>query len=100
MYFVIHAALFYYTLGNIRPSMRATLKTIQLIAAVTYPNLQQYGFEPVLKPFVEDVNKLSEVRALLHVINHFAEGKGACTPLPKTPHPLTCILVTVNLPEN
>ena len=42
--------------------MRSTLKTIQLIATVTYPNLQQYGFEPVLKPFIEDMNKFSEVR--------------------------------------
>ena len=30
-------ALCYYTLGNIRPSMRATLKTIQVVATVTYP---------------------------------------------------------------
>ena len=26
------------------------------VATVTYPNLQMYGFEPVLRLFIEDVN--------------------------------------------
>ena len=61
VYLYQYVALFYYTLGNIRPKLRATLKTIQLIATVTYPNLKEYGFEPILKPFIDDVNELSEV---------------------------------------
>lgn len=39
----------------------ATLKTMQLIATVTYPNVQKYGFELILKPFIDDVNQLSKV---------------------------------------
>lgn len=62
-------ALFYFTLANIRPQLRSNLKAIQLIAAVTYPNLKQYGFEPILKPFIDDVNKLAKVCIhLLHTM--------------------------------
>ena len=57
---VLHVALFYYTLGNIRPKLRATLKTIQLIAVVTTPNLKEYGYEPIVKPSIE-VNSLAKV---------------------------------------
>ena len=54
-------AMFYYTLGNIRPELRSTHRAIQLIACVTSPNLEKYGFEAVLRPFMEDVNTLREV---------------------------------------
>ena len=33
---------------------------IQLIAVVTTPHLEEYGFEKVLKPFISDANKLAE----------------------------------------
>ena len=55
------SALFYYTLGNIRPKFRATLKVIQLIAVVTTPNLKEYGYEPIMKPFIDEVNSLAKV---------------------------------------
>lgn len=55
------AGLFYYFLGNIPPMMRSSLRCTQLIACVTVPNLKKYGFEPVLAPFIEDVNKLKQV---------------------------------------
>ena len=53
--------MFYYTLGNLRPELRSTHRSIQLIACVTSPILEKYGFELVLKPFIEDINDLSVV---------------------------------------
>lgn len=53
--------MFYYMLGNIRPELRSTHRSIQLIACVTSPNLEKYGFHAVLDPFVKDVNKLANV---------------------------------------
>ena len=53
--------LFYYILGNIEPKLRSSLKNIQLIACVTSPLLQEYGFEKVLHPFICDSNKLTNV---------------------------------------
>ena len=41
--------------------MRSTLKGIQLIACVTTENLEKYGFEMVLAPFIKDANALSNV---------------------------------------
>ena len=54
-------ALFYYILANIHPKHRSSLKTIQLIAVVRYPLLKEYGFEAVLKRFINDMNKLGKV---------------------------------------
>ncbi len=49
-------------LGNLHPKLRSTLRSIQMIAAVTSPNLQLYGYEKVLEPFIKDANKLTEVK--------------------------------------
>jgi len=46
-------------LGNLRPELRSTQRSIQLIACVTSQNLEKYGFEAVLKPFIKDVNALA-----------------------------------------
>ena len=54
--------MFYYTLGNLRPELRSTQRSIQLIACVTSPILEKYGFEAVLRPFIDDVNTLATVR--------------------------------------
>ena len=53
--------MFYYTLGNLRPELRSTHRSVQLIACVTSKNLEKYGFDAVLKPFIEDVNDLYKV---------------------------------------
>ena len=59
-------------LGNIRPKYRSMLKAIQLIAVVTNPLLNEYGFEKVLSPFITDANKLTEV--CMHVLYTFDTG--------------------------
>ncbi len=53
--------LFYYFLGNINPMLRSVLKCTQLIACVTTEYLEKYGFDMILKPFIQDANRLSEV---------------------------------------
>ena len=54
--------MFYYTLGNLRPELRSTQRSIQLIACVETPTLTKYGFSEVLAPFIKDVNTLCNVR--------------------------------------
>ena len=58
---MFNLALFYYTLSNIRPKYRSSLHTIQLIAVVTHPLLQEYGFECILEPFIKEINELRKV---------------------------------------
>ena len=53
--------MFYYTLANLRPELRSTHRAIQLAACVSYSVLGRYGFEPVLAPFIKDVNILAKV---------------------------------------
>ena len=60
-FFLHYIAVFYYLIGNIEPKLRSSLKCIQLIACATYPILQKYGYEMVLKPFIRDANLLSKV---------------------------------------
>ena len=54
--------MFYYTLGNLRPELRSTQRSIQLIACVTSPILEKYGFEAVLRPFI-DIFIMSKLQA-------------------------------------
>ena len=73
--------MFYYFLGNIDPRLRATLRNIQLIACVTTDNLEKYGYEMILKPFIEDANKLSKVLHIYHknIAIHLLSGIKACS---------------------
>ena len=63
--------MFYYFLGNIDPKLRSTLKCAQLIACVSVPTLNKYGFESVLKPFIDEANKLSVVCKYNYVNNYY-----------------------------
>ena len=53
--------MFYYMLGNLRPELRSTHRSIQLVACVTSSNLMNYGYAAVLDPFIKEVNKLANV---------------------------------------
>ena len=59
--YLLCIGLFYYFIANIEPKLRSALRCTQLIACITVPNLEKYGLEMVLKPFIRDVNKLSKV---------------------------------------
>lgn len=48
-------------IGNIRPELRATQRAIQLIACVKSTHIKEYGFQPILNPFIDDVKTLAEV---------------------------------------
>ena len=56
------AALFYYTLGNIPPKYRSTIRCIQLFAVVKSHVLQQYGADAILETFMDGIRSLEEVK--------------------------------------
>ena len=56
--------VFYYTIGNIRPELCATQRAIQLIACVKSGYMKEYGFQPILNPFIADVKTLAEVSGI------------------------------------
>ena len=53
--------LVYYSLGNLDPRYRSSLKSIQLLSAVKYDIVVKYGIEEILKPTVEAIKKLEKV---------------------------------------
>ena len=48
----------FFFLGNIRPQYRSTLKSIQLVAVGLSKDIQKYGINAFLAPFVDDLKKL------------------------------------------
>ncbi|XP_028412421.1 uncharacterized protein LOC114535241 [Dendronephthya gigantea] len=50
---------FYWILGNISPQYRSTMRAIQLFAIAKYKYIKEFGIDNILRPFVDDVNKLA-----------------------------------------
>ena len=48
-----------FSLGNLHPRYRSTLRTITLVALATVPVIEKYGIDEILRPFVNDLNTLS-----------------------------------------
>lgn len=63
----IHVGFFYYTLGNFRPELRPSLKSIQLVCIVKSTFIDKYGINTILEPFMKDIALLEKV----HVIEMF-----------------------------
>lgn len=66
MSLIIFIGMFYYMLGNISPRKRSTLQCIHLLACITTPMLEKYGFHQVFEPIISDVNKLTDVSAVMY----------------------------------
>ena len=66
VYAYIHAALFYYTLGNLSPIHRSSLHSIQLLIAVKSSFLVKYGADKILMPVIEEIKELERVRQALY----------------------------------
>lgn len=54
-------ALFYYTLGNLSPKYRSSLRSIQLLIAVKSNLLVKYGADKILEPVLEEIKQLESV---------------------------------------
>ena len=49
-----------FSLGNIHPRFRSSLKSMYLVAVATTSVIDKYGIDRILQPFVGDINKLTE----------------------------------------
>ena len=52
---------YYYTIANISPKYRSSLKAIFILCLVESPILIQYGHDKILETAVNDIKKLEEV---------------------------------------
>ena len=48
-----------FTLGNIHPKYRSSLRVIHLVLAVTTPIMEKYGMDLILQPFIRDLKILA-----------------------------------------
>lgn len=62
------SGLLYYTLGNLDPILRSTLKSIHLLSIAKYEVICKYGIDELLEPVITDVLKLKRVSIIL-IIN-------------------------------
>ena len=53
--------LLYYTLGNLDPVFRSSLKSIHLLGVAKYEHIRVYGIEEFIKPVIEDLKSLESV---------------------------------------
>ena len=51
--------IFLFTLGNIPPMQRSTVQTHFLFATATRPNIEKYGLDSILRPFIDELHCLS-----------------------------------------
>jgi type IV secretory pathway TrbL component len=58
---VIFVGLFYYTLGNLPPRLRSTLNSIQLVTICNSKDVDTYGIDKILEPFIEAIQALEKV---------------------------------------
>ena len=60
MSFIIDIIFSIFTLGNFRHEVRSKLDAIFLLAVVKTSHVKKYGFDEVLKPFLNDLKKLED----------------------------------------
>ena len=58
---VLFPGCLYYTLGNLDPKLRSSLKNIHLLCIVKHEIITKYGIEEILKPVIDDILKLESV---------------------------------------
>ena len=62
--------MLYYTLGNVTPKFRSSLKNIHLLGIAKYEYICKYGLEELLSPVIQDVLKLESVSINCLIIIH------------------------------
>ena len=65
------AGLLYYSLGNLAPVLRSTLRSIHLLSISKYEIITTYGIDELLKPVIDDVLKLESVSILVLILFYF-----------------------------
>jgi hypothetical protein len=63
----------YFTLANIDPALRSKVEAINLLCLFPYNLMESYSFDDILKPFIEEVEQLSQHGYTFHV-----DGEEVC----------------------
>lgn len=66
-----------FTITNIPPKYRSTLKCINLIACATNPVVQEHGLDIILEPLIKDLNVLATEGISIMINSTLRSSKGA-----------------------
>ena len=61
LYNTNYTGCFYFTIGNLSPCLRSSLKAIQIVALAQVNKIQKYGIAEILNPIIKDIAKLEMV---------------------------------------
>ena len=61
LYNINYTGCFYFTIGNLSPCLRSSLKAIQIVALAQVNKIQKYGIAEILNPIIKDIAKLEMV---------------------------------------
>ena len=61
---ILFVGLFYYTLGNLPPRVCSKLNSIQLVTICNSKDVDTYGIDKILEPFIEAIQALEKVIAV------------------------------------
>ena len=53
--------MFYFTIGNIHPYYRSTIWHIYLLSIACTLDIEKYGIDEVLKPFMDEIRDFEKV---------------------------------------
>ena len=56
-----YPGMFYWTLLNVHPAYRSSLRFIQLLAVAKSKDVKEYGIDAILEPAVKDLQVLARV---------------------------------------
>lgn len=63
---ILYVGCYYYTIGNISPMYRSSLKAIFILYLVENPILVDYGHDKILEPAVKDIKQLENVNIVIN----------------------------------
>ena len=67
--YTFYIGLVYYTLGNLEPKLRSSLKSIHLLSITKHQFVTKYGIDHILSPIVEEIKQLESVSIRVYHIH-------------------------------
>ena len=57
--------MFYFSLSNLSPHLRSSLKSIYLVNMSYFTDINRYGIDKILEPFMDDIKLLEQASSTM-----------------------------------
>ena len=62
--------MFYFSLSNLSPHLRSSLKSIYLVTVAYFTDIDKYGVDKILEPLMDDIKQLEQASSTINCV-HF-----------------------------